>query len=44
MSGKKISGKAKLPKVSIYVVARFRTKLAQCLLAWASLEIFPGGE
>jgi len=33
MSGKKLPGKPKLPKVSTYVVARFRTwKLAQCLL------------
>jgi len=33
MSGKKIPGKPKLPKVSTYVVVRFRTeKLVQCLL------------
>ena len=33
MSGKKIPGKLKLPNVSTYMVARFRTKtLAQCLL------------
>jgi len=33
MSGKKLSGKPKLPKVSTYMVARFRTfNLAQCLL------------
>jgi len=33
MSGKKLPGKPKLPKVLTYMVARFRTwKLAQCLL------------
>jgi len=33
LSGKKLPGNPKLPKVSTYMVARLRTeKLAQCLL------------
>jgi len=43
MSGKKkIPGKPNLPKVSTYMVARFRTeKLAQCLLPILLIQEMP---